>query len=539
MTEEAKAHYNILFILTDQERQFDELPQGMERPALQRLQAMGTTFTNHQICSAVCTPSRSNIFTGQHIVHSGMFDNTNFRWQGDLSTEIPTMGDRMRQAGYYTAYKGKWHLSAGFEQSLDQEAKLLSMEDYGFSDYLGIGDIIGHTLGGYRFDPVTTSMAVRWLRDQGETCRQDGQPWLLSVGLVNPHDVMFFDTDIGDDSTQDQGLGIEIARSPRHELYQKSYDVPLPDNLFQALDEPGRPAAHEKYLKIHDMMVGSIPKERDRYKRYQDYYFNCLRDVDVQLGRLLDELEALGLLENTIVVYTSDHGELAGAHGLHGKGVSPYREQNNVPLVIAHPAFEGGQRCQALSSHIDLMPTLIGMTGLDAAQKTKVADGLPGHDLTPLLQDPAAADLHAIRPATLWAFNMFVFLDPDFVVAAVKARQAGEKPTVRPDLEGSRGAVRSIVDGRYRYSRYFAPKQHNRPETLAQILEFNDIELFDLESDPGENHNLAVDPERHKDLIEALNAKMNALIDTEIGEDVGQMLPDADKVSWHVERFDP
>ncbi len=77
------------------------------RPALQRLQAMGTTFTNHQICSAVCTSSRSNIFTGQHIVHSGMFDNTNFSWQGNLSTEVPTMGHRMRQAGYYTAYKGK------------------------------------------------------------------------------------------------------------------------------------------------------------------------------------------------------------------------------------------------------------------------------------------------------------------------------------------------------------------------------------------------------------------------------------------------
>jgi arylsulfatase len=539
MADQTKGPHNILFILTDQERHFDEYPLGVQRPALERLQARGTTFTNHYICSAVCTPSRSTIFTGQHIVHNGMFDNTNFPWQDDMSTEIPTVGDRLRKAGYYTAYKGKWHLTQALEQELDEEASLLSMEDYGFSDYLGIGDIIGHALGGYQFDPLTASMAIRWLRSQGEVCRQQGQPWLLAVGLVNPHDVMYFNTDLGDDSTQDQHQGMEIARAPRHKLYQNSYDAPLPDNLFQAFDQPGRPAAHENFLEIHDMMVGHIPRERDRFKRFQDYYFNCLCDVDVQLGRLLDELGALGLMENTIVVYTADHGELGGAHGLHGKGVAPYEEQNNVPLVIAHPDHQGGQRCQALSSHVDLLPTLIGMSSLDEEQKADVAQGLAGHDLTPLLEDPAAASLHAVRPATLWAYNMLLFLDPAFIAAVVKAMQAGEKPTVRPDLEGIRGAVRSIVDGRYRYSRYFAPRQHNRPETLAEILQHNDIELFDLEKDPGENNNLAVEPEKHRALIEEMNAKMNALIEAEIGEDVGQMLPDADNVSWHVDRFDP
>jgi arylsulfatase A-like enzyme len=143
MADRTKRPHNVLFILTDQERHFDEYPPGVQRPALQRLQAMGTTFTNHYNCSTVCTPSRSNILTGQHIVHTGMFDNTNFPWQDDMSTEIPTMGDRMREAGYYTAYKGKWHLSQDFEQPLEYDAKLLSMEDYGFSDYLGIGDVIG------------------------------------------------------------------------------------------------------------------------------------------------------------------------------------------------------------------------------------------------------------------------------------------------------------------------------------------------------------------------------------------------------------
>jgi arylsulfatase A-like enzyme len=540
MPDQTKRPHNVLFILTDQERHFDEYPPGVQRPALQRLQAMGTTFTNHYNCSTVCTPSRSNILTGQHIVHTGMFDNANFPWQDDMSTEIPTMGDRMREAGYYTAYKGKWHLSQDFEQPLEYDAKLLSMEDYGFSDYLGIGDIIGMTRGGYRSDAVTASMAMGWLRSQGERCREEGQPWLLFVGLVNPHDVMFFDTDTGDESTQDQGHGMDIARAPRHERYQATYDdAPLPDNLFQPLDEPGRPAAHENYLKVHDMMVGHIPRERDRFKRYQDYYFNCLRDMDVQLGRLLDELEDLGQLENTVIIYTADHGELGGAHGLHGKGAAPYREQNNVPLIIAHPDRPRGERCQALTSHIDLLPTVIGMSDLDADREAEVTDGLPGHNLAPLLMDPVAAGVQALRSEVLWAYNMFLYLDPAFIAAAVEARRAGRKPTVRPDLVGIRGAIRSIVDGRYRYSRYFAPRQHNRPETLEQILQHNDIELFDLENDPGENHNLAVEPERHRELIEELNARMNAIIEAEIGQDVGQMLPDADQVSWHVDRFDP
>jgi arylsulfatase A-like enzyme len=528
---------NVLIVLTDQERHFDEYPPSVERPALRRLQAMGTTFVNHYNASAVCTPSRSNIMTGQHIPHSGMFDNTNFPWQSDMSTEIPTIGDRMRDAGYYTTYKGKWHLSEDKHQEIDSGAELLGMEEYGFSDYMGLGDDIGMTRGGFRHDDATTSSAIQWLRSKGEDCRQQGQPWLMFVGLVNPHDAMFFDTDIGDDATQNQGHVMDIARAPRHERYQVEHDAPLPENLFQPFDEPGRPEAHEHYLQVHDILVGNIPRERDRFQRYQDYYFNCLMEVDSQLDRLLDELEALDMLDDTVVIYTADHGELGGAHGLHGKGPAPYEEQNNVPLVIHPPDFEGGARCEAVTSHIDLLPTLLGLSQ-NIDQQAVAATELPGYDLTPLLETPEQAPLDAVRDGALWAFNMFLYLDPDFVAAAVEARKAGKEPTVRPDVEKLRGAVRSVVDGQHRFTRYFAPKQHNRPETLEEILEYNDIELFDLANDPGENHNLAADPHRHRTMIESLNAKLNALIDHEIGEDIGQMLPDADRTNWHIDLFD-
>lgn len=539
MTESSNKPYNILFILTDQERHFDQYPVGVNQPGLERLQGMGVTFENHHICAAVCTPSRSTIYTGQHIVHSGMFDNTNFPWQEDLSTEIPTMGDRLRQAGYYTAYKGKWHLTEGFDREITEDMDFLSMEEYGFSDFHGIGDIIGMSLGGYQFDSLTGASAVTWLRRQGEVCRQNEQSWLLTVNLVNPHDVMFFDTDVPGQVEQGKKAAMDIDRAPPHKNYQTTYGVPLPENWNQSLDDVGRPVAHKNFMKIHDMMLGHIPPDDEgRWKRYQDYYFNCLQDVDVQLGRVLDELEALGLLDNTIIIYTADHGEMASAHGLRGKGAFAYEEQNNVPLIIAHPDFKGGTRCKAVTSHIDLIPTMIGMTNLHAAEKEKVREGLPGHDLTQLLNDPESAVYDAVRPAALFAYNMFIYLDPQFVVEAVKARQAGQKPTVKPDVENIRGAIRSIVDGRYRYTRYFAPKQHNKPETLTEILQYNDIELYDLQTDPHENNNLARNPEPYRQLIEKLNAKMNALIEAELGEDVGQMLPKSGEVSWAVDRFD-
>jgi arylsulfatase len=131
--------YNILFILTDQERFFrpGELPAGYRLPAHERLRKQGTTFVNHRIGSCVCTPSRSVVYTGQHIQHTRMFDNTNFPWIQSMSTEIPTLGHMLREAGYYTAYKGKWHLTREFE-TVNEHGNLTKiftqeMEAYGFS----------------------------------------------------------------------------------------------------------------------------------------------------------------------------------------------------------------------------------------------------------------------------------------------------------------------------------------------------------------------------------------------------------------------
>src|SRR5690606_22065643 len=99
---QASGPYNIVFILVDQERYFrpGELPDEFSLPGHERLMKRGTTFTNHYINSCVCTPSRSVVYTGQHIQHTKMFDNTNFPWIQSMSTELPTIGDRLRELGY-------------------------------------------------------------------------------------------------------------------------------------------------------------------------------------------------------------------------------------------------------------------------------------------------------------------------------------------------------------------------------------------------------------------------------------------------------
>jgi arylsulfatase len=537
--------WNILFILTDQERFFrpGELPAGFSLPAHERLARRGVSFTNHTINSCVCTPSRSVIYTGRHIQQTRMFDNTNFPWISSLSPEMRTVGDMLRDAGYYTAYKGKWHLTKEFEtvNTLGTPTKIFTaeMEEYGFSDYFGVGDIIAHTQGGYLHDGITTAMAGSWLRGKGRELAAAGTPWFLAVNLVNPHDVMFYDTDApGAPVHQARGL-THVARDPVDPLYAKQWNFDLPRNYDQPLDAPGRPAAHRDFLRSHDALVGEIPDEPGRWQRRHNYYLNCLRDADRNIGTVLDELDAAGLTDRTIIVLTADHGDMDGAHRLHAKGAVGYREQNNVPLVIAHPAFAGGRSCRALTSHLDLAPTLVAFTGANGQRQREIARELPGKDLGGLLPDPEGAQVNALREGALFNYNMFAYLDGDYLYKAVRWIQQGGNPKelksagFTPDLR-KRGAVRSVFDGRYAFSRYFSPKEHNRPTTLEQLYRLNDIELYDRQADPLELENLATDRRRNGELLMAMNAKLNRLIDAEVGEDRGQMLPGGIEAGWEI-----
>jgi len=526
--------YNILFVLVDQEHFFEKWPFPV--PGREYLKANGTIFLNHQAASQVCSSARSVIYTGQHIQHTGVFDNMEAPWQRNMSTEKVTIGHRLHKLGYHAAYQGKWHLSSTLDTAHKPvDAPLLKYRDvietYGFDDFMGLGDLIDGPIGGYRYDNFATSSAVTWLKTKAHELKAKGQPWFMAVNLVNPHDVMYVNSDAPDESVQGKYAAYPIDRPPQNEIYLAEWDVPLPATRSQALDAPGRPRAHYEYQATQDILLGQWQNEDRRWRILQNYYFNCIRDCDSHLVRLLEEVKANGLDGSTIVVFTADHGELGGAHQMRGKGANAYREQQHLPLMILHPAYPGGRSTKAVSSQIDLARTLLALTGKPFEEVSRAADGLSGRDLSRLLSTPQQAAPDTVRPAALYNYNMFTYLDAKWFAPLIRV-VVSDDPMVeklekivrlQPDFN-NRGAIRSVFDGRYRFSRYFSPLHFNRPTTYEALVANNDLEVFDLQEDPEETHNLAQDGTAKGELMMALNDKLNARIDEEVGEDNGKFL---------------
>lgn len=536
---------NILFVFTDQERYRSKWPSGLSLPGHEKLQKRGVTFHNHHCPATMCTSSRAVMLTGLTTVDNGMFENANMRYVGNLSTKIPTIGHMLRKLGYYTAYKGKWHLNRDFDSN-DRVLLTEEMEKYGFADYFNPGDIIGHTLGGYQFDHLVAGSAVTWLRKKGQVLTDDRKPWALFVSLVNPHDVMYFNTDEPGKNVQDTGhLLYHAARAPNHPLYKKQWDDPIAKSLLEPMDAPGRPKAHGEFLKIWDYMLGHIPLEAERWRRFNDFYINSTRAVDIQLNNLLAELDALGLADNTVIMFTSDHGEAGGAHGLHGKGPFAYKETMHLPMYVVHPDVGGGQDCRALTGHIDFVPTILSMAGAKPDQIIEIAGRqLPGKDFSGVLTSPSKADVNEVRESVLFTYSGIASNDSEVMRINAEAKAAGKKPIIemikegyRPDMK-KRGSLRTAFDGRYKFSRYFAPIDRNSPKTIEELYKWNDVELFDLQSDPQEVKNLAIEKTKNAELIMTMSGKLEKVIKDEIGKDDGREMPNIPTVDWTVDRAD-
>ena len=535
---------NVLFIFTDQERFSRTLHNDLGLTAHQRLMASGTTFTNHYCPAVMCTSSRAVLLTGLQTSDNGMFENVDMPYVKPLSTDTPTIGHMLRKQGYYTAYKGKWHLNRTFETETPEKLFTREMEAYGFSDYVWPGDVLTHTLGGYKNDQMIAGSAISWLRGTGRQLTDEGKPWSLFVSLVNPHDIMYFNTDVGSEQVQDNGkLMMQSARAPRHALYDRRWPLPLAATRYQSLTSADRPKAHYEFDRAWSYTLGRIPNEDARWHRFNDFYYNSLLSVDGQINHLLDELAQLGLDDNTIVVFTSDHGEMGGAHGLRGKGPFAYEESIHVPLIIRHPDVQGGGQCVSLTSHIDLVPSLLSFCGASSEQAAEAAGReLPGRDIAPALNNLAASDLHTVREQILFTYSGIATNDSELTRVISDGRARGGPPKVavkeagyRPNLK-KRGSLRSLYDGRHKFTRYFSPIERNTPTTLEALKRWNDLELFDLHADPLEKVNLAAQADDA--LLLRLNQQLNTAIAQEMGADDGREMPDFQGIDWAVSSID-
>jgi arylsulfatase A-like enzyme len=236
-----------------------------------------------------------------------------------------------------------------------------------------------------------------------------------------------------------------------------------------------------------------------------------------------------GQLDSTIIVFTADHGELLGVHGMRGKGTFAAREQTRVPAVIVHPDGARGVECEALSSHIDLAPTLLSLAGVRPNEVREQMPMLVGQDLSALVMEPAAS---FNRPdGMLLHWTAILYQDHRNVrrFDGIRRMEPEQRPAAFIELMGTallrRGQMRGVYDGRWKFLRYSAPHSVSQPTTLEGLLATHDIELYDTHSDPGETKNLATDPHKWTAEITDLNARVNRLIASEVGIDNGSFVP--------------
>ena len=503
----ADGNYNIVFITTDQEQYFSEFPSGTAYEARKLLAELGTTFEKHYNCATMSTSSRSVIYTGKHITDTLMIDNTDFEWQGMLSENMRTIGDMMRSAGYYTAYKGKWHMANASTIS-DVEDELTDLGEYGFADWNVSGDYIGKMWEGYDKDPEIVSHTLEWLHGTGLAKNAEGKSFFLAINLVNPHDIMYFNDD-------PSWVGpVPVGLPPDDPVYATTYGASIPSSWSQDVSDERLPDALAIFRQFMARQTGPI-STAPSWKSFQDYYWNCIQDSDNNLMVILREIMDLGMLDNTIIVFTADHGDMAGAHGLKGKGGFMYEQNTHVPLYIRHPEIPGGGSISAVTSHIDLATTFVHMTNIGDERKSAITAGLPGKNLMELLRGTKKS----VRDGALFCAELIS------TTMARANRDAAGNITYYSFDTGIRGFVRAIMTERYKFARYFS-LDFNTPATMDDLLAKNDIELYDLENDPQEMNNLAADPVANAAIILEMNARLNALIANEIGVDDGSEAKD-------------
>lgn len=442
------------------------------------LRSNGVEFRRHYAASTACSPSRTSLYTGQYPSLHGVTNTdgaAKAAYDPDVfwldPNSVPTIGEFFRAAGYRTFWRGKWHASEADMTVPGTHSQLLSYDPttgapdpaaealYGAADRLGrfgFSGWIGPEPHGSA--PLNSGSSVppdQQGRDVGfaqqarrliERLDQDGgdEPWLVVSSFVNPHDIVLFglfaNLGGGFDFTIENGVVPYNVFQPA--LFQQTVD----DNLSS------KPSAQASYQQTYPIWMQPI-LDQERYFRY---YYQLHKNVDEQMMVVYQTLLRSRFRDDTIVIFTSDHGSLVGAHhGMYQKWYTAYDETIRVPLILSNPRlFREPRALDALTSHVDLLPTLLGLAGLKpAALLERLA--VNHSDARPLVgRDLSALILGAVPPARI-DDPLYFMTDDDPSRGADQATATGVdySSVVQPShLE----TVIARLDGKvWKFTRYF------------------------------------------------------------------------------------
>jgi arylsulfatase A-like enzyme len=338
---------NLLFIFSDQHRYCDVGYMGnaeVETPALDRLAQAGAYFTSAYSNYPLCVPARGTILTGTHALKHGAAAN-----DLPIRSDSPSIAKALKGAGYQTAYIGKWHLGGTPRDKFIMEEERLGFEYWNgyncnhsyFEGYYDDYEHCRHKISGYEPEGLT-NRALEYL----ENVADGDRPWGLWLSYGTPHP--------------------PYDQVPEGDLeYCLSKQITIRENVTDELQD--------------QIFGGAKPDLRAMYAGYYAH----IRRLDMEIARLIDYLERSGQIDNTIIVYTSDHGDMLGSHGYYEKQLY-YNESARIPLIISWPRkIISGERKSSISL-VDLMPTLLGLIEVECPE------GIDGSDESNVLLNPDA-----------------------------------------------------------------------------------------------------------------------------------------------------
>ena len=372
---------NLLFITTDQQR-WDSLPcyglDFMQTPNLDRLAREGMVFEKCIVPSPVCVPCRAAIMSGQYPAVTGVLGNGNW-----LPDHVPTWPSIIGQTGRRTAAIGKmhfhpWDSHQGFDERIMAEDKRhIYLPDHHVQFLAAHGLDRPHptTLPGYyknlgasvsprdrkfHVDGFVGDQAATWLEQNGR------EPFAAWVSFPGPHD----------------------PYDPPEEMAEMYANAPIPEPVGSAEELANKPPAQRS--RGGGSLTNSMFRQDysratlEHYRKWRQHYYANISLIDKGIGKILAALESTGTLDETLIIFTSDHGDALGDHGMPFKGFF-YDCMSRVPLIIRGPEVPSNERSAALVSTLDLVPLFYN------ACDAKAPNTLQGEDIRPLFKDPPTA----------------------------------------------------------------------------------------------------------------------------------------------------